>query len=190
MATARSVNQPLIPSSIFGTLLFIATEIMFFSALISAYTVIRAKAPEWPPLNQPRLGLGITAANTIILFLSGVSMLFSGKKAKNLVDSKKYLLFTILLGSIFISVQGYEWVRLISFGLTMTSSTYASLFYLVIGMHGFHVFASILVLIYGFVYFPSTSSKSITHDGFTAIRVFWYFVVGIWPFLYVSVYLI
>ena len=61
-------------------------------------------------------------------------------------QSKQLLALAIALGTVFVSVQGYEWVQLISFGLTITSSTYGGVFYLIIGAHGLHVIGGLLAL--------------------------------------------
>ena len=44
-------------------------------------------------------------------------------------------------------IQGYEWVQLIHFGLTVSSSVYGGLFYTLIGFHGLHVFGALIWLL-------------------------------------------
>jgi len=96
---------------------------------------------------------------------------------------------TIALGTVFVSVQGYEWVQLISFGLTITSSTYGGVFYLIIGAHGLHVIGGLLALLACLRRLNSTSQQ-LTIDNLRAAQIFWYFVVGVWPVLYTLVYLL
>ena len=76
--------------------------------------------------------------------------------------------------------------RLIKFGLTFTSSTYGSFFYLIIGTHGLHAIAAICGMF--FVYLKLRAGKMEGPDLWTA-QAFWYFVVGVWPILYWQVYL-
>ena len=73
-----SVPQPslaprpvLVPSATLAMALFIATEVMFFAGLVSAFLVLRAEALVWPPPGQPRLPLGVTGLNTVLLVASG-----------------------------------------------------------------------------------------------------------------------
>ena len=54
----------------------------------------------------------------------------------SLTVSSSCFVLSIALGTVFVSVQGYEWVQLISFGSTITSSTYGGVFYLIIGALG------------------------------------------------------
>jgi heme/copper-type cytochrome/quinol oxidase subunit 3 len=64
----------------FGMMLLLTTEAMFFAGLISAYLVARGNAAVWPPADQPRLPMSVTAINTVILVLSGLSAVVSFRK--------------------------------------------------------------------------------------------------------------
>ena len=168
----------------------IMTEVMFFAALISAYMIIRSGAEEWPPWGQPRLPVFATAINSLTLLASAFCLHRSVKVfSSQASQSKQLLALAIALGTVFVSVQGYEWVQLISFGLTITSSTYGGVFYLIIGAHGLHVIGGLLALLACLRRFNSTSQQ-LTTDNFRAAQIFWYFVVGVWPILYTLVYLL
>ncbi len=187
-------NKHPIANGILGMLIFVVTEVMFFAALISAYLVLRAGTPEWPPWGQPRLPVAATAFNSVILLLSGW-VLFHAYKAFSQTDpslrkAKRLLAISILLGTFFVLFQGYEWIRLISFGLTITSSTYGGLFYLIIGTHAFHAIIALLILLRAYIKFTPINSPSLTRTEFVVPQIFWYFVVGVWPLLYVTVYLV
>src|SRR5512134_2661515 len=64
-----------VKSGAFGMVLFLATEAMFFTGLISAFLVLRNPVGAWPPPGQPRLPVAITGFNTALLLLSGFTML-------------------------------------------------------------------------------------------------------------------
>ncbi|NIP14241.1 MAG: hypothetical protein GWM88_05715, partial [Pseudomonadales bacterium] len=55
-------------------LLFIIPETMVFAGLISAFSIVRAQFPLWPPPDQPRLPIEETAVNTVALLLSGLTL--------------------------------------------------------------------------------------------------------------------
>ena len=166
------------------------TEVMFFAALISAYMIIRSGSEEWPPWGQPRLPVFATALNSLALLASAFCLHQSVKVfSSQALRSKQLLALTIALGTVFVSVQGYEWVQLISFGLTITSSTYGGVFYLIIGAHGLHVIGGLLALLACLKRLNSTSQQ-LTIDNLRAAQIFWYFVVGVWPVLYTLVYLL
>jgi cytochrome c oxidase subunit 3 len=166
-------------------LLFIVTEAMFFAGLISAYVISRAGAFAWPPAGQPRLPITVTAVNTMVLLASAATIRQAGRDFDGGAASRP-LFWTIVLGATFVLIQGFEWVRLIGYGLTMTSSSYGSFFYLLVGAHALHVTAALLALAWGYRRLVAAELRG---EGFQALRVFWYFVVGLWPVLYALVYL-
>jgi cytochrome c oxidase subunit III len=178
-----------VPNAVLGTIVFVAAEIMFFAALISAHTIARASTMEgmWPPPGQPRLPLERTAINTAALLLSGV-LLWLAKRAMRSAPkvARRYLEGSILLGIAFVSLQGVEWARLLRQGLTLTSSAAGSFFYLIVGTHALHAVAAIGFLVW--VYFRLCRG-SLRPEVFTATQVFWYFVVALWPIIYLRVYL-
>lgn len=52
-------------------LVFLASEVMLFAALVSAFLVLRAEAAAWPPPGQPRLPVTVSGLNTVVLLCSG-----------------------------------------------------------------------------------------------------------------------
>ncbi len=190
-ATTQAIpyQQNPIPNGVLGMVLLLITEIMFFVGLISAYVVNRAGVSDWPPIGQPRLPIEITGVNTIFLLASAFTLYRLGKSIQNNGKAKPWLFVTLFLGFLFVGIQGYEWVQLIGFGLTTSSGIYASFFYTIIGMHGFHVLMGTGFLLYLLKTMRVSSSKENTLNKFDAVSLFWYFVVGIWPILYYLVYI-
>ena len=178
-------RAPVVPNEVFGTLVFIFTELMFFGGLISANTITRALLPIWPPLGQPRLPIEVTGVNTAILLASGALMFVAGRRH---AAGGALAPFTtaMLLGAVFVAVQGYEWTNLLREGLTVSSSNHGAFFYLIVGTPALHVVGALAVLI---VLRARLARGTLTASGFQAGRVFWYFVVGLWPVLYWRVYL-
>ncbi len=167
-----------ISNSSLGVLLVLATETLFFAGLISAYLVARANTAVWPPFDQPRLPIERTAINTMILLLSAVTMYLALKTML-----RHWLAVTILLGSFFVTFQGFEWARLLRYGLTTSSSIYGAFFYLIVGAHAIHVLAGLAVISIALVEFKN-------EDFIHATSLYWFFVVGLWPLLYGLVYLL
>lgn len=186
----RDERRQIIPDAVMGMLFFVACELMFFAALVSAQFVVRGSAAEWPPIDQPRLPLFTTAGNTLVLLASGVLLWMSARMMNASAPREavsKYLRWSVWLGALFVMVQGMEWLRLIHFGLTLQSSSYGSFFYLIIGAHAAHAVAALALLVHVYHTFAKGTMRV---QRFWAAQVFWYFVVGLWPFLYVLVYLL
>lgn len=193
LATTPIREKKIVSDGIMGMIFLLATEAMFFAGLISAYIVNRAGAMVWPPENQPRLPVEVTAVNTLVLLSSAVSLFLFNRKIKRngFIDknSLQILITTIILGATFLSIQGSEWVRLVGYGLTTSSSLYGAFFYTIIGIHGAHVVVGLIILFYLFNVLRKPTEFEYSRSKAIACSLYWYFVVAVWPILYVLVYL-
>lgn len=183
-------ERPVIPNIVFGTLIFIGSEVMFFGALLSAFLVLRAGQGGWPPPGQPRLPMGLTLVNTAVLLASGYTMLRAQRaiRAGDLGGLVNWLWITLGLGALFLVVQGTEWIRMLAFGLDAGGNLYAAIFYTVIATHGAHVLGGLAVLLFVWRRAREGRYRATAHDGVDAAALFWYLVVGIWPLLFTLVY--
>jgi heme/copper-type cytochrome/quinol oxidase subunit 3 len=182
---------PVVSNARIGLLMFLGAEAMFFAGLIGAFLVFRLGSPAWPPPFQPRLPVLVTGVNTVVLLVSGVTiqMALRAVRAGRLNGLGGYLLTTAFLGGLFLTVQGYEWIRLVRFGLTMSSGIYGSTFYTLIGCHGLHVFGAVLWLMVVLLQGRRGRFTAQQHTGVELCAMYWTFVVGLWPILYGLVYL-
>lgn len=184
---AQSDRERILPNGVLGMLVFLLTEIMLFAGMISAFLIIRSQAIVWPPPGQPRLPIEETALNTAALLGSGVALFFARRVfRRDPAAALRPLGLAIVLGLFFVVFQGFEWASLIGQGLTMQTSSLGSFFYLIVGCHALHAIAAIGLLVHVFVRLRNGWLSS----GLLATsEVLWYFVVGVWPVLYLVVYL-
>lgn len=179
----------LVPSGVLGMLLITFAEAMFFAGLVSAFVIVKENAVGgvWPPIGQPRLPIAQTAVNTAALLASGLLTAFAQRAYKRSRPAAKgLLLVAILLGAFFVGAQGKEWLALLGQGLTLTSSTLGSFFYTLVGGHGLHAIVALCALIWAWL---RLRKGTLTASAFATVQVFWYFVVLLWPFIYLRVYL-
>lgn len=182
-------RRKLVPDGVVGMLLFIFTETMFFAGLVSAHTIVRSQmaGEMWPPFGQPRLPFEETAINTAALLVSGVVLVLAWFAYRREPQAARIpLLLSIGLGAFFVYFQGQEWVALIAEGLTLTSSTYGSFFYLIVGAHGLHALGALIAM--GWAWARLHEGR-LTSSQLATVSAFWYFVVLVWPLLYWRVYL-
>ncbi len=181
-------REPLVSSAVLATLIFVAVEIMLFAGFISGFAILKAgSAGVWPPPGQPRLPIETTAFNTAALVMSGVFAFLAARAYRREPASALALLrVSVALGAFFVLFQGWEWVQLIGEGLTLTSSTHGGFFYLIVGAHALHAVVAVTFLAAASL---ALRRGELAPDRFAATRVFWYFVVGLWPLIYVQVYL-
>lgn len=184
-------NVPLGSNAWFATLMLLGAEAMFFAGLIGAFLVFRIGSSVWPPPFQPRLPTGVTGINTLILLSSAVTMSCALRANRRGERARlgRWLSWTALLGLVFLLVQGYEWIRLLHFGLTVSSSVYGGLFYTLIGFHGAHVFGALIWLVYVWWKARQGTYSKRHYTGLQTCSMYWIFVVALWPILYGLVYL-
>jgi heme/copper-type cytochrome/quinol oxidase subunit 3 len=183
--------EPPISNARLGIMLFIGAEAMFFAGLLSAFLVFRTGSEIWPPPLQPRLPIVVTALNTVVLLCSGVTMRHAVRSIRRgnrrgLID---WLMVTALLGMLFLAVQGYEWTRLLQFGLTLSAGVYGATFYTLIGCHAAHVFGALIWLFVLLTLARRQRFSPQRYVGAAVCGMYWYFVVALWPLLFVTVYL-
>lgn len=185
----RQRRDPLIPDGVLGMLIFIFTEVMFFSGLVSAHAIVKSQAAGqmWPPYGQPRLPVEETALNSLALLASGVVLIFAWFAFKREKSAARIPLFVaMLLGIAFVGFQGVEWAALLAEGLTMQSSAYGAFFYLIVGAHAVHALGALGGLAWSF---HRLDKAQLTSSQLATVSAFWYFVVLVWPILYWTVYL-
>ena len=187
-----------------GTIVWLASELMFFAALFAAYFTIRAVAPDLWTQETAKLNVPFAAVNTTVLVLSSVSCqlgVFAAEKGQvsrvgGLLQVSKWglrewFVLTYLMGSFFIAGQAKEYASLIHGGVTIPSSPYGSIFYLTTGFHGIHVTGGLVAFL--FVLGRTFLTKHFTHEqAVTAIVVsyYWHFVDIVWIGLFATIYLL
>jgi cytochrome c oxidase subunit 3 len=183
------INQrAVVPSSVLGMLLFIGAEVMFFAGLFSAFTISRAGAAagSWSLPAGLTLPAASTAVNTTALLASGLLVAAAHRGYRSAQPSAaRLLLAACALGAAFVLLQGREWAGLLTQGVTMQSSRLGAFFYLIIGTHAAHALGAIVALSMAW----RRMQQGTLSDGFwLGAQTFWYFVVGVWPIIYLRVY--
>jgi heme/copper-type cytochrome/quinol oxidase subunit 3 len=139
------------------------------------------------PLNLP-----LTAANTFLLICSSVTMVLALAAIQG-GDKKKlntYLLATVIMGAIFVSVQVYEYNKLIAEHFVPSTNIFASCFYVMTGCHGAHVTGGVIYLFT--IYLRALRGKFTqqNHESVEIAGLYWHFVDLVWILLFTVVYLI
>lgn len=199
-----------------GMWVFLASEVMFFGALIGTYIILRFSVSEAWAAPAAVLNVPLTAFNTFLLICSSVSMVkaFAAIADGNQQQLRFWLLMTILGGAMFVGVQVYEYIKLVQHGLTpagyregselaeralaeplkygaATSGLYGSTFFTMTGFHGFHVTCGVVSMTYLF-FTKALPGKYTQQDyrGIEAVGLYWHFVDLVWIILFTIVYLV
>lgn len=129
--------------------------------------------------------------NTSLLLTSGVTLtiahhaLQAGRRARCI----GFMWATVLLGVVFLLVQGYEYAHAYSdLNLKLSSGVYGSTFFMLTGFHGFHVFVGMLMLFFITLRLMKGHFTEKQHFGFEGAAWYWHFVDVVWLGLYILVY--
>ncbi|HYT30142.1 MAG TPA: heme-copper oxidase subunit III [Actinomycetota bacterium] len=189
-----------IPTPLFGMVLFIASEVMFFGGFFGAYFDIRAGQKVWPPLPLHPLEYwlpwnhvsplhGIATILTITLVSSSFTM-NAGLAAIKRGDRRgliRWLKVTLVLGVAFLSMQIYDYAH-IGFGLR--DGIFATLFFTMTGFHFAHVLGGALFLYLIMLQATKGGFSSEDHVGVEAATIYWHFVDIVWIGLFSTYYLL
>ena len=190
---AHPHHQEGMSRGMFGMILFIGSEIMLFGALFAGYFFVRNQADSWPPEGTEHVvAKGLGAVLTVILLSSSVMAHIGilGVKKGNQSQFRMGMMLAIILGTIFIGGQIYEWFELMDHGLNADTNVYGSTFYIITGFHGAHVIAGLAMLSVVFLralWSDFTPSRHLFAD---AAVTYWHFVdiiwIGVFGILYLS----
>jgi cytochrome c oxidase subunit 3 len=129
--------------------------------------------------------------NTALLLSSGVTLtiahhaLREGHRSKTIA----FMWATVLLGLVFLFVQGFEYYHAYhEMNLKLSSGAYGSTFFMLTGFHGFHVFVGMLMLFFMTLRLHKGHFTADKHFGFEGAAWYWHFVDVVWLGLYILVY--
>lgn len=182
-----------------GTWLFLASEVMLFGALFSAYVLLRVGAPAtgpaaWPSHDQTELSWKIGGFNTLVLIISSVTMVmaWASLKMNDFAKARMYLGITVALALTFIFVKLlFEYIPKFQAHHTPSHSNFFALYFTLTGLHALHIIGGVIVITY-FI-FPGSSLWKKDPEYYTnrieCTGLYWHFVDLVWIFLFPVLYL-
>lgn len=176
-----------------GIWCFLASEVMLFGGLFSAYILLRLGAPSWPH-GSSLLNVPLATLNTMILITSSVTMVMSWASLmmKDFSKYKKYMGATVLLGLAFLVVKSMEYGMKFEHHIYPSKNTFYAIYFTLTGLHGLHVIGGILVNLY--FLFPGSKMWQSAPEQFAgrieAAGLYWHFVDLVWIFLFPVLYLL
>jgi cytochrome c oxidase subunit 3 len=188
-----------------GTIVWLSSELMFFAALFAMYFTTRAvQGPEIWAESTELLNIPFAAINTTVLVLSSVTCQFGvfaaeryqARRTGSLVKisawgMREWFSLTFLMGAFFIAGQIYEYAKLVTEHLALSTNAYSSVFYIATGFHGLHVTGGLIAFL--IVMVRVAKARRFTQgQATTAIVVsyYWHFVDVVWIALFAAIYLI
>jgi cytochrome c oxidase subunit 3 len=185
---AETTRSPRAPSIVgVGVVVWLASELMFFSGLFGAYFTLRSVNDVWPP-DGVELETARTALATVVLIVSSGSMHLaiaaSGREDRR--GAIRWLAITAVLGALFLTNQLVEYAEA---PFSIDDHAYGSIFYIMTGFHGLHVLGG-LVFIGAVAVAIAGRSKAPVHQTVEVCGYYWHFVDVVWVAMFSTIYLL
>ena len=201
-------------ASLLGMWLFLATEVLFFGGLITAYAVYRSTSPREVALASHHMNVPLGCLNTVILLGSSLTMALAVRASQLRAhrDLLMWLGLTMALGAGFLGVKAIEYSEEYHKGLVPgwnfqipekerseiqqeslnpgRFEMFFVLYFFMTGLHAIHLIVGITLV--GVMAYLSWR-RWFSGGGATQIEVtglYWHFIDIVWVFLYPMLYLI
>jgi cytochrome c oxidase subunit 3/cytochrome o ubiquinol oxidase subunit 3 len=173
-----------------GLWLFIASEVIFFAGLISAYLLYTGSGRAEKPVEH--LSVPLVSANTFILIVSSLCMVLAlgALQRGSRRGLKLFLGLTIFFGLLFLGGQVYEFNELFHADITPTTSLWGTAFFTLTGFHGAHVAIGVLWLLLVLIKALAGHFSPTDFMPVEAVGLYWHFVDVVWIMLFTIIYLI
>nr|WP_192591975.1 cytochrome c oxidase subunit 3 [Nesterenkonia halotolerans] len=187
-----------------GTMVWLTSELMFFAGLFAMYFTLRSTQPEMFAEGGGTLAIPLATTITVILVASSVTAQFGVFAAERHQPRRtggafqiqhwgmvEWYILSFLMGAVFIAGQTFEFAELVSHGITVSSNSFGSAFYITTGFHGLHVVGGLIAFLYVIAraYFSVKFTHREAHAA-VVISYYWHFVDVVWIALFGIVYLL
>ncbi|HZD64527.1 MAG TPA: heme-copper oxidase subunit III [Acidimicrobiales bacterium] len=171
-----------------GVMVWLGSELMFFSGLFAAYYTIRAHAVTWPPPGD-HLDVLEEAIFTFILVMSSVTMqkaVYEEEQDRR-TSARWWVLLSWIMGAVFVLGQALDWAKV---PFSASTDAFGSLFFVMTGIHGLHVILGLVAMIGLMGRMVGPSGDPGERQVFQAVSYYWHFVDIVWIGLYCSIFLV
>jgi heme/copper-type cytochrome/quinol oxidase subunit 3 len=190
-----------------GIWMFLASEVMLFGSLFSAYALLRSGDVFWPDQSAV-VSVPLATLNTIVLISSSVTMVLawvalgSGRatvadepfesRAARIGRFRIFMGLTLALGAVFLGIKAFEYSDKLSHGLMPATNNFLGLYFTMTGLHALHVVGGMMVNAY--LLGPGTRLWTMDPRRFAnrieVAGIYWHFVDVVWIFLFPVLYLL
>ena len=177
-----------------GIWLFLASEVMLFGGLFSAFVLLRVGSPVWPPSGETHLNIPLATLNTFNLILSSWTIVKSwvALKENDIKGFKMFMGITLLCSILFLIIKYFEYTAKFHHGIFPSTDNFFGIYFTLTGLHGLHVIGGLIVNYYHWG--PGLKMWDTEPERFTnrieVAGLYWHFVDLVWIFLFPTLYLL
>lgn len=169
-----------------GMWLFIASEVMLFGALFSAYALLRVSATDWPSGRQV-LNLTIGAINTVILLQVTASAWRARRSSP--ARARLWLAIGVICALTFLGLKTWEYSQELGAGLRPATNTFLAMYFTLTGLHALHVMAGLAANVWAMAGM-SRLTDAMTAGRTRSLALYWVFVDIVWLIIFGLMYLL
>jgi cytochrome c oxidase subunit 3 len=171
-----------------GIVLFLGSELMFFSALFAMYFTLRGRSAAWPPPGT-NLDLLEPTIFTAVLVASSGTMQAAVRRIRDgdRVGMRRWIWLTMFLGVVFLAGQAHGYAKA---NFQISTSAYGSAYYTMTGFHALHVLAGLILMLVILGRAAAGAYSRQDHAGVEVAAYYWHFVDVVWIGLYTTIFLI
>jgi cytochrome c oxidase subunit III len=172
-----------------GVIVWLASELMFFSGLFAAFFTLRAATPVWPP-KVDHLDVTSVGIATLFLVISSGTMQMA-VRATMKADKTGFLGWLALsfaLGALFVGMQASDWSGR---PFAIDQNAFTSCFYVMTGFHAIHVMGGLFGML--LMAIRAHKTKRFGHRTAPAVEFlsyYWHFVDVVWIVMFVSIFVL
>ena len=181
----------------YGMLLFLVSEAMlffpfFWSFFHGALSPSVAIGGVWPPVGIKDIEVldpfMLPLVNTIVLLCSGVAIVGAHRA---IISGYRSVIVNMMYLAISFGIF-FSWLQFLEYGLTkftINDSLYGSSFFMLTGLHGFHVIVGTTLLVISYIRAANYDFSTGHHIGFETAAWYWHFVDVVWLGVFALVYI-
>jgi heme/copper-type cytochrome/quinol oxidase subunit 3 len=177
---ATMSRGPLARPPLLGVAMFIASESIFFLAIVSVFVALRSGSVE---IARRELDIDLTAIFSLFLWASSGTVILAERRR-----SRLWLAVTALFGAVFIVGQGFEYARLLGSGIAPRTGLFGTTFFTLTGLHGLHVLVGLAALATLFL-IATLRPRDLSRTAWEGVSWYWHFVDAVWVVVFSVVYL-
>ncbi|MEO8500741.1 MAG: cytochrome c oxidase subunit 3 [Vicinamibacteria bacterium] len=195
---ARTIPLTQWPAYRLAVWAFLVSEGFLFGSILAAGLFLRfGGTVPWPRPGQA-LALGPVVVATLVLIASSATLNESldALRRGNAIFSRRWLVWTLLAGSLFLAIQAYEWSDLIRTAQSLSpnpgvplvsnpwgAASFLQIFFLATGLHGLHVALGLVLMVW-----LLTSKAARDEKRLECVTLYWHFVDFVWIFIVTTLY--
>jgi heme/copper-type cytochrome/quinol oxidase subunit 3 len=174
-----------------GFWIFLGSETLFFGSLISTYMVYKHESVVGPVPTEI-LNIPLTSISTFVLLMSSLAMVIALDMVQrnNRRGALWGIMAVVLLGSLFLGFQSYEFTHFYHEGLTLQTNMFGSTFFILTGFHGAHVTVGVIWLL---ILWMDAFKGRLGPNNALRLEIaglYWHFVDIVWIAIFTLIYLL